>query len=240
MFRYLFLPVLLMVALAPASASGRGLAGTESVFVPKGTIMAGLAGGFNSINAEDGGNVAGIITNADGNLTLCNVHGQVSWFVQNDIALGVRFGYADTAFDGNSLDVLDIVELTDRHLRREMFEASLSLRRYLSIFGSDTFGFYAEGRLTGGRGYLKSYKYIERGKVGSYSDIYSVNLGLYAGVCAFITDKFALELSLPLASGGMEWSRQIESQENESAIKRGGVAFKPQLLGLNLGLILYF
>ena len=231
---------MLLFAASAMNAGNRGMAGTGSVFVPKGTLAAGLSGGYNTLNAADGVNVAGIITNADGSLTLYNVHAHASLFVRNDLALGVRFGYADTAFDGNSLDVLDIVELSDRHLRRGMLDASISLRRYLPIFGSETFGFFAEGCLTGGRGFLKSYKYIERGKVGSYSDIYSVNLGLYAGLCAFITDKVALELSLPLVSGGMEWNRQIESQEEESILERGGFAVKPQILGLNLGVVFYF
>lgn len=225
---------------ASLSAAGRGLASAESVFIPKGIVAAGIAAGYNNYNASEGANLVGLATNADGKVALFNAQVHAAWFVKDDLAIGISFGYGSTSVDGNSLNLMDLIEVSDRHVRREIYDASLTLRRYLSIFDSQTFGLFVEGRLTGGRGYFKNYEIIERGKVGNYSDIYSVGLGAYAGAAAFITDRVSFEVSLPIVSAGMKWSKQIESQEKESSFDSRNVSAKPNLLGLSMGVVFHF
>lgn len=240
MYKKFFASLLSLMAATSLFASGRGLVGSESVFIPKGTFSAGIAAGYDKYNASDGAGLAGIVSDADGSISLRSFQAHAAWFVKDNLSLGLRAGYGNTSVDGDNVNVMDLFEMSNRHIRRELYEASFFLRRYLSISGSNAFGLFAEGRLSGGRGYIKSYENIERGKVGSYSDIYTLGIGLYAGVAAFITDHLSFEIFLPVASAGTRWEKQIESQENESSADALNASVKPNLLGLNLGVVFHF
>ena len=89
-------------------------------------------------------------------------------------------------------------------------------------------------------GYNKNYEQYEKGKTGTYADVYSVSLGLYPGICFFLTNNIAVELSLPLVEGGYEWNKQLTNDKAESAMGHAYGAFQPSILGLNLGITFNF
>ena len=223
----------------------RGLGNPKSVYIPKGTVSIGAAGGFNRFNANGeslttGASLAGLVTNLNGNATLWDVSLNGYWFFQKNMALGVRLGYNNVSADVNNLKVLSTLEFSNKHLVNSLFTGAIAYRAYMPLFNSRVLALFAETRLTGGFGYGKDYANSERGKVGTYSDLYSASLGLYPGISVFVTDFMSVEVSLPLLEGGYEWNLQIEGQAHDSSLSHAFFNYKPCLLGLNLGIIFHF
>jgi len=223
----------------------RGLGNPKSVYIPKGTVAIGAAGGYNRFNANgenltSGASLAGLVTNLNGNAALWDVSASCFWFFQKNMALGVRLGYNNVSADVNNLKVLSTLEFSNKHIVNSMFNGAIAYRAYIPLFNSKVVALFGETRLTGGFGYGKDYANTDRGKVGTYSDLYSVSLGLYPGISFFVMDFMSVEVSLPLLEGGYEWNLQIEGQAHESNLSHAFFNYKPSLLGLNLGVIFHF
>ena len=244
--------LLLVVLLVAMSTSGlmakridRGLGNPKSVYIPKGTVAIGAAGGYNRFNANGeslttGASLAGLITNINGNAALWNVSASGFWFFQNNMALGIRLGYDNLSADINNVKVMSTLDFSNKHLVNSLFSGAVAFRGYIPLFNSKVVALFGEARLSGGFGYGKDYAITERGKEGTYSDIYSASLGLYPGISVFVTDFMSVELSLPLLEGGYEWNLQIEGQAHESNLSHAFFNYKPNLLGINLGIIFHF
>lgn len=242
-----FLLTLLVAAAcaAPMSAIDRGLGNPKSVYIPKGTVAVSLTGGYNSWKATGeeltkGIALAGVIEDVNGHVNLASAGAGLSWFVADNVSVGARFAYAQRDIDINNLAMLGLVNLTNKHFRRETYSGSLAVRGYLPLFDSKIVALFFEGRLSGSFGYGKNYAETDRGKEGRYSDLYSASLGLYPGLSVFATNRIAFEVSLPFLEGGLEWDKQIKGQAHDSALARKFVNFKPGLLGISAGVVYHF
>lgn len=247
MKKLLFLALLVVMGSGELMAKriDRGLGNPKAVYIPKGTVAIGAAGGYNRFNANGenlttGASLAGLVTNLNGNAALWDVSVSGFWFFQKNMALGVRLGYNNVSADVNNLKVLSTLEFSNKHVVNSLFTGAIAYRAYIPLFNSKVVALFGETRLTGGFGYGKDYANTERGKVGTYSDLYSVSLGLYPGISVFVTDFMSVEVSLPLLEGGYEWNLQIEGQAHESNLSHAFFNYKPSLLGLNLGIIFHF
>lgn len=230
---------------APLFAVDRGLGNPKSVFIPKGTVAVSLTGGYNSWKASGeeltkGVALAGIIDDVNGHVNLASAGAGLSWFVADNLSIGARFSYAHRDIDINNLAMLSLVNLTNKHFRRETYTGSLAMRGYMPLFNSKIVALFFEGRLSGSFGYGKNYADTDRGKEGRYSDLYTATLGLYPGLSVFATDRIAIEVSLPFLEGGLEWDKQIKGQAHDSALTRKFVHFKPGLLGISAGVVYHF
>ncbi|MBO4635375.1 MAG: hypothetical protein J5669_08400 [Bacteroidales bacterium] len=239
------LAVLMSVPVLEAKPMNRGLGNPKHTYIPQGTVALGVAGGFNRYNATGesattGGTLASLITDINGNASLASASASLSWFVANNMALGVRLGYNYTAMDLNNANVLGKLNFQNKHVTNHTVNASLTFRGYIPLFNSKVVALFGEFRATGGYGLGKDYANTDQGKAGSYSDIYTATLGLYPGVSVFVTNFLALELSLPLVEGGYEWNRQTKGSSHESELSHAFANFKPSLVGLNFGLVFHF
>ena len=247
MKKVLFLALLVVLSTGELMAKriDRGLGNPKSVYIPKGTVAIGAAGGYNRFNANSenlttGASLAGLVTNLNGNAAIWDVSLNGYWFFQKNMALGVRLGYSNVSADVNNLKVLSTLEFSNKHVVNSLFTGAIAYRAYIPLFNSKVVALFGETRLSGGFGYGKDYANTERGKEGTYSDLYSVSLGLYPGISVFVTDFMSVELSLPLLEGGYEWNLQTQGQAHDSSLSHAFFNYKPSLLGLNLGIIFHF
>lgn len=229
----LFLPALLC-------GQDRGLGNPNSVYIEKGTFAAGLSGSYHTWNAEGGMDLLGIVTGLDGKVKSLSADAHADWFFKDNLALIAMAGYSNMAVDGNSAKLSVILDLSNKHLRRENYVASVGVRKYIPLFDSKILALFGEGRLSGSRGYSKNYSVTDRGKEGTYSDLYSVDLGLVAGVSVFIADRLAIQVSLPKFFIGYEWEKQTEAQVNERRFSGLTISSEYDLLRLELGTVFLF
>lgn len=223
----------------------RGLGNPHSVFIPKGSVAFGLAGGYNRYNAtgenaNPGATLVGLVTDLNGNARLASASALFSYFVADNMSLGLRATYNNTAIDLNSASAMSLLSLGNKHSVNETLTASITFRRYMPMFNSKVVALFAEARLNGGFGYGKDYENTDRGKVGTYTDIYSVSAGVHLGIMVFVTDFLGVEVSLPMLEGGYEWDLQTTGGTRDSSLSHAFGSYKPNLLGINLGLVFHF
>lgn len=161
----------------------------RTVFVSKGHWSWGIAGGYRSFAAAgegvgDGYSILSLLNIGDGYLKMYNVSPNFSYFVADDLSLGLSLDYSGYAVDTDlRLDFRNIfdlegikdgiedpdeqesmdemasmlnVQISGRHMLRNAWGGSFKLRKYLSFFGSKTFAVFGEARLYGSYGQIES------------------------------------------------------------------------------------
>ena len=224
----------------------RGLGDPKSVYISKGSFAAGISAGYGKFsatgdNASSGASVFGLVTNLNGNANLFNASASGAWFFRDNMSVVLRLGYNNVGVDLNNANLLiETMSFSNKHVVDRTMTAALGYRAYIPLFNTKILALFAEGRLTGGFGFSKDYAQTDRGKEGTYADIFSLSAGLYPGVSVFVTDFLALELSLPLVEVGYKWNDQTTGQAHDSRMSHWFANLKPDLLGLNLGIVFHF
>ena len=221
-------------------AQERGMSNPDAVFIEKGTVSAGLSLGFDSWDAsgEKGFELLGIIRELEGYVRKAEVAAYGSWFIRDNLSVGVRVGYTDTRVQVDTTHLAELV-IPDRHITSQSFNGALTCRGYLPLFGGNIIAMFCEGRLSGSVGYYKDYKVTDNGKEGNYNDIRSASLGLYPGISVFATRDISFEVSLPLLEGGVRWQKQ-DGTETDGTLTHSFFNFKPSLTGIRMGLVYHF
>ena len=112
--------------------------------------------------------------------------------------------------------------------------------RYFIPFGtSKRFAMFTELRASGGYAQSETYKLTDLDKNGTYQDIYDFEIGVIPGLCAFVTNEVALEVSVGLV--GLNYQKTVQKTDNVgvSVMENSGANFKINLLNINLGISVY-
>ena len=186
----------------------RGIGRSKSVFIPQGTIGAGVSFSYN-----------------------------------NNLSVGARFDYDRSSMGLNNLSLSLSDELgfsvKDFNYFKQTYTGALTLRTYLPFANSKRFAMFTEIRATGGYGQAESYKLDEGDKFGTYQDIYSFELGLVPGLCAFVTNEVALEVAVGLLGFNYQKVAQHTNQVDYSEMERSGANFKLNIFSISFGLSFY-
>jgi|GEM_PF-1923144 len=239
--RLLLLWAMLVAISSGLFAQGRGMSNPEAVFIEKGTKSAGIQFGWGHWGADgdEGADLIGLITGLEGNVNNFDISASGSWFIRDNTSVGVAIGYTDMRAAVDSVSFLGNNE-SDRHLFRQALSGSVSLRQYLPLFNGKIIAMFAEGRLSGRTGYIKSYKMADGRKEGTYSDLGRVMLGVYPGISVFATQDISFEVSLPLFELGCNWYDGSGTESGNSITNHGFVRFKPSLMSLKTGIVYHF
>lgn len=224
------------------SGFDRGLGRNKSfVFVPKGTVMAGLSVSYANYDFNnykflmiDGLTLSG---------TTFGIAPHVSYFVRDNLSVGARFDY-DTynlGMGGASIDLSDDLgfDISDFTMINRSYTASITMRNYFPIGDSKRFGFFTEVRLSGGYGQSKNYKQVAEDKYGTYQEMAQLGLGLTPGVVFFVTNETALEVSVGVLGFDYKRVTQYTNQVYEGTYEKSGANFKINILNINFGLTFY-
>lgn len=233
----------MFLLLAPIAAAGEE---NESCFIPKGTKSAGLVFSYNDYNigSETGYDALfSMIQGAIGSLDTWKFAASGSYFVKDDMSIGLRLNYNRTSIGIDQADIAlsDVgISLGNHYHIGHEYTVALTGRYYMPIAGSKRFAFFSELNLEGGYGQGKTYSINEGRKEGVYYDEYSLSLAVAPGVSAFVMKNIALELSLDLMS--LDWTNihQVANQVDYSNSNSFGIHYNIDLLSTKLALVLYF
>lgn len=210
----------------------------SGAFLAKGGRSIGISGSYRLFNVTgenpgDGYSILSILNIGQGKLHTWNVSPGISWFVADDLCLGVRFNYNGYLVDTNlKLDFRDIVgsddetlniTLSNRHMLHHKLGLSFTARRYKSLFGSKMLGVFAEGRLFGNYGYTMSHPVPKEGEeVKKYrlSNIISVGIDIAGGLAVRLKDNSVLTLSIPIV--GVDWNHSKQNKYWTAKDAEGG------------------
>lgn len=233
----------------PVEPFDRGIGMSKTVFIPKGTVGAGVSFSYNNYSIGSGSADAGysmlfsLLGDIHGNLLSFGVSPYVSYFITDNLSVGIRFDYDRSSMGlGNlNLSLGDALSLgiSDYNYFKHAYTGALTLRNYIPFSDSRRFAMFTEVRAMGGYGQAESYKRDEGDKFGTYQDIYKFELGLVPGLCAFITNEVALEVSIGLLGFNYQKVVQTTNQVEHSEMEKSGANFKLNLLSIGFGLSFY-
>ncbi len=225
----------------------RGFTKESNTFVPQGYGSTGLSIAYDTYNAGNGNSgyeFLSIVDDVDGKLSTLNIAPSFSYFFARNTSTGFRIGYTNTSFDIDkaslSMDNDSDIDLSNHYFRSNKYTAAATLRNYIPLFGSKIFALFNEGRLIGGFGQSKSYRLTNGGKDGTFTDNYSIALGVSSGLCSFVTNDFAFEVSLDVLGCEYSLSRQTKNQIYKSDFSHFGASYKVKLATINFSLVYFF
>lgn len=251
----------------------------KTVFIGKGNRALGISGGYRNFSAGgeeaasgDGYAILSLLNIGNGKFQTYNVSPSFSYFIADDLSLSVRLDYSGYLLDTDlKLDFRDIMEalpnlqVTSRHMVSNSWGGSLALRKYLSFFGSKTFGVFGEARLYGKYGRVVSCPikdvevdsgevddngkpiYVKNGETyyatekQRESDAYGIGLKLAAGACVKLKDNSAITLSIPIVGGGYNHTKQYKAKTGNTAyMSQFSVSRDIDFLAIQVGYTHYF
>jgi len=254
----LFITIALLTAGLSSWAAGdksasepfdRGIGRPNSLFIPKGTFCAGLAVSYSNYQLGNGIDDAGykmmfsLIDNLQGSMQSFGIAPSVSYFISDNLSLGLRFDYDKSGFNLNSLDLalgdLMTLNLTDMNYLKQSYSGSVTLRTYMPIASSKRFAMFAELRGTGAYAQSQSYKTEDGRKYGTYQDIYKGALSVVPGLCCFVSNEAALEVSVGVLGFTHQKTVQTTNQVEVSQMVKNDASFKINLLSISMGVYIY-
>ena len=223
----------------------RGITMSTSVFIPKGTFGTGLTFSYNTMDLgkledDPGYSLLSLVTGIKGDMYSFGIAPNVSYFLLDNLAVGLRFDYKRSKVDlGNAaLSLGDMLSLgvSDYHYLSHNLGGALTCRYYIPFGNSKRFAMFAEGRLTGGYGQSVIYRKDQDDKFGTYQNSGNFSLDVVPGLTAFMTNNVALEVSIGVL--GLKYKRveQVTNQVETSVMTSSGANFKLDLFSVNMGM----
>lgn len=213
----------------------------NQVFVPKGQWLVGGAFSYSQFNMADYDFL--ILSNMDLNGYTLNINPFAGYFIKDNMALGVRFGYnrSNANIDRLDLTLFDDLgaNIQDYSYVQHVYSGTVMMRNYISIGEKKRFGLFNEVRLTAGGGQGKFVSGTGEAITGTYQNIYEFQLGLAPGLVAFVTNSIAVEASVGIM--GLQYKKitQTKDQVYEGSYDTSGLNFKFDLFSINLGISFY-
>lgn len=195
----------------------------------------------------DGYAILSLLNIGNGSLHLYNVSPSFSYFVADDLSLGARLDYSGYTLDTNlKLDLRNLIsdysdiidtfddpdeaasfnnalnlQLSRRKMVHNDWGASFTVRKFLSFFGSKTFGIFGEARLYGNFGTTTSYPVstTEEVKLNErrYSSSFKTGLILGGGAAIRLRDGSSIMMSIPIVGANYVYSKQIKDKTGNEA-----------------------
>ena len=244
-----------------SAAFDRGIDRATSCFIPKGYVGTGISFSYKNYDIGNQGGpgfnmLFSMLQGVKANMQTWSVAPFASYFVRDNLSLGLRFDYSRSGFGlGNlNLSVSDGLNLSvkDFNYLKQSYLGAFTTRYYMSLAHSKRFGIFMELRAVGGYGQSETYKWseiLEPGtnnptgefeKHGTYQDIYNFELSLVPGLAIFITNNAALEVQVGVLGMDYEKVVQTTNQVNTSSMENSGINFQINLLSISFGISYYF
>ncbi len=233
----------------PAEPFDRGIGKSTSVFIPKGAVGGGISFSYNDYNVGNASNDMGynmlfsLVQDMSGSMTTFGIAPHVSYFVADNLAIGLRFDYDRSRLNVGSAN-LTLGEsmsfgIKDYNYFKHMYSGAVTCRYYMPIANSKRFAMFAELRAAGAYGQGESYKVEGDEKFGTYQDIMKLSVGLVPGLSVFVMDEVALEVSVGVLGFDYQRVGQTTNQTDFSQMEQSGANCKINLLSLNMGISFY-
>lgn len=220
----------------------RGLISLNETFLPKGQWIVGATGSY-STHLNDNYTFT-LIEGINSEGYTIKASPSVYYAFNNNMAAGGRFVYNrsltriyDASFsigsddDGVQIVVNDFYALTNGYTAMAVF------RQYIPFGGVRRFAFFTDISLEGG---TFQSKFAHDVPVhGTFSEGYSVGLGVTPGIVAFATNDVAFEVTIGVAGIGFTHTDQVHNQVYFGEVDAASLSFKINLLSIGFGVSFY-
>ena len=227
----------------------RGVGKMNSVFIPKGYIGGGLNFSYKTYEL---GNLAGdpgysmlfsLLSGIDAEMYTLGISPSVSYFLKDNLAVGVRFDYKRTDLNlgnlGLSLGDLASISLSDYVFLKNMYSSAVTGRYYMPIANSRRIAMFGELQLGFECGQSLNYKVVDGGHFGTFQQIYGFGVNVVPGLCVFATNEVCVEVAVGVLGLNYQHIRQETNKVDVSVMNQSGANFKINPLSISLGMSFY-
>lgn len=211
------------------------------VFVPKGQWITGLSINYSQSNQNKYQFL--IFEGISGDTYNLRVSPMLLFAFKDDMAAGGRFNYSRSL---TKLEEADIVLDSETgynvdHLYRLSHNYSVSgvFRNYFSIGRSKRFGFYNELQLTLGGGQSKIMQGVSSSLTGAYERNFTLDVGLVPGMCVFLNNYSAMEVSIGVLGFKYTDTKTITDQIYVARRNTKSANFRLNLFSISFGASFY-
>lgn len=209
------------------------------LFIPKGTWKAGLTVSYGEFSTADL-QVLNLVGDVNVGVNTFNIKPYLSYFLRNNLALGVRMGYTRSSGNIDSFKV-DIDEdmnfnLHDIGYRAESYTAAVMVQQYMGLSRRGRFGIYNEAELA----FSSGNSDFDRPYAGAIKRTHTTNmeakLTFSPGVCVFIMENVSFNVSFGVFGFYLRNEKQMVDGEPLGNRFTSGANFKINLFNLAFGL----
>ena len=232
-----------------AEVFDRGVGKMNSVFIPKGYVGGGLNFSYRTYDMGNSTNDVGysmlfsLLSGIQGDMYTLGVAPSVSYFVADNVSIGVRFGYDRTNLNvgnlGLSLGDLASLSIQDYHMLKNAYAGAFTTRYYMPIANSKRIAMFGELRLSGEYGQSVAYQVVDGRNLGTYQDIYGAGINIVPGLCVFATNEVCVEVSMGVLGVNYQYIKQQTNLIQESVMQQSDASFKINPLSISLGMSFY-
>ena len=219
----------------------RGL--SNFLFIPKGTWKVGLTVSYGEFSTSDM-RMMDVLGDIDVGVNSFNIKPYISYFIRNNLAVGVRMGYTRTrgSIDSFKVDIDEDMsfDLHDIGYRAESYEAAVMLQQYMGLTRRGRFGVYNEAELSfssGNSDFDRPYNGVLR---RTHSTNMEARLTFSPGVCVFIMDNVSFNVSFGVFGFYLRNEKQQVDGEPMGNRFTSGANFRINLFNLAFGLVIHF
>lgn len=247
------LTIVISCSLFPIESMGkamdRGAGKMNSVFIPKGYIGGGFAFSYKTFDLGSGTDDVGysmlfsLLSGMKGDMHTFGIAPSISYFIMDNLAVGVRFDYDRTNLNvgslGLSLGDLASISLNDYAMLKNMYSTAVTGRYYMPIANSKRIAMFGEVQLGFDAGQSLTYKIQDGNKYGTFQQIYGFGLNVVPGLCVFATNEVCVEVAVGILGIDYQHIRQETNRVDVSVMSQSGANFKINPLSISLGLSFY-
>lgn len=215
----------------------RGL--SNFLFIPKGTWKVGLTVSYGEFSTSDL-RMMDLIGDVDLGLNTFNIKPYISYFIRNNLAVGVRMGYTRTrgSIDSFKVDIDEDMNfnLHDIGYRAESYGAAVMLQQYMGLTRRGRFGVYNEAELSfssGNSDFDRPYNGVLR---RTHTTNMEARLTYSPGVCVFIMENVSFNVSFGVFGFYLRNEKQLVDGEPMGNRFSSGANFRINLFNLAFGL----
>jgi len=212
------------------------------LFVPKGKWMFGMTASYGNFDAADV-QILDLMTDLDFKGHAFSVKPYISYFIRNNLSVGMRFVYSNAKAELGSLQ-MDIDEDMDFHIsdanyRNESYSASFFVRQYIGLGRNSRFGVFNEMELSfasGNANFVRKYDNEPKNTRTTYMD---TRINFSPGLTMFMMKNVSFNISFGVFGFYMRNEKQRTNGKDDYEDGNrftSGASFKFNIFNINFGL----
>lgn len=209
------------------------------IYIPKGSWHFGLTASYGEFNSDDL-QVLDLLTDFDFTGHTFSIKPSISYFIKNNMSVGMRLGYTSSKATLGSM-VVDFDEdlnfnISDVYYRNESYTAALTLRHYIGLSRGGRFGVFNEVELafSSGNGDFRR-KYNGEPK-NTHTTSMDARINFSPGLCVFIMKNVSFNISFGVFGYYLKNEKQVTDGVESGNRFTSGANFKFNLFNINFGL----
>lgn len=215
----------------------RGL--SNFLFIPKGVWQVGVTASYGELSTEDL-EVFDLLSDVDISAHIFSINPYVSYFIGNNTAVGIKFGYSNARGGIGSFKV-DIDEdmnfnLHDIVYKSESYSAAVNIAQYIGLTRRGRFGLYNEVELSFKSGSSEFHRPFE-GKIrNTHTTFMESQLNFSPGLQVMMMKNVAFHISFGVFGFYLKNEKQWEEGVSTGNRFTSGANFRFNLFNINFGI----